>query len=179
MMRSAILATLLAVGIAAAPAQGRWQARGEREEIRPGPRLLDELKLTDQQKDQWQELHFALEKKQTATRAKVDVARIELRELMSAEKLDKVAIEKKTKEVSDLQYQLKLARIDHMFGVLNILTPEQQKEWKEHMARPRPLMRERMRPHMRGPRCGGGPCGAMDMPPFFGEPAPAPEPDED
>jgi len=98
---------------------------------------------------------------------------------MSAEKLDRAAIENKTKEISDLQYQMKLTRIDHMFGLLKILTPEQQQEWKEHMGRPRPHMRERMRHYMRGPRWGGGPWPDADDRAPLDEMGPSPEPDED
>ena len=177
MIRTAIIVTILAAGVAAAVAQP--QRRAEREHLRQGPRLVEELDLTEQQESQWKDLRFALEKKQTATRAKVDVARIELKELMSADKLDRAAIEKKTKEISDLQYQMKLAHIDHMFAVLNILTPEQQEEWKEHMARPRSGMRDRLRHMMRGPRWGGGPWPGAEGHSRFGDLGPDPVPDED
>jgi Spy/CpxP family protein refolding chaperone len=163
MIRSAIVITILAAGLTVSVAQPLRQ--GERERHRQGPKIVEELKLTEEQEAQWKELQFALQKQQTTARAKVDVARIELRELMSADKLDRAAIEKKTKEISDLQYQLKLAHIDHMFAVLKILTPEQQAEFKEHLASPRPFMRDRMRQMMRAPRWGAG-----DL-----EPVPEPE----
>jgi Spy/CpxP family protein refolding chaperone len=163
MIRSAIVITILAAGLTVSVAQPQRQAT--REHLRQGPQIAEELKLTEAQEAQWKELQFALQKKQTTARAKVDVARIELKELMAADKLDRAAIEKKTKEISDLQYQLKLAHIDHMFAVLKILTPEQQAEFKEHLSRPRPFMRDRMRQMMRGPR-----WGARDL-----EPVPEPE----
>jgi len=177
MIRTAIIVTILAAAVAATAAQP--QRRAERERHRQGPRLIEELNLTEQQEAQWKDLRFALEKKQTATQAKADVARIELKELLSAEKLDRAAIEKKTKEISDLQYQMKLAHIDHMFAVLNILTPEQQEEWKEHMARPRSGMRDRLRHMMRGPRWGGGPWPHAQDPSVLGERGLEPMPEED
>ena len=49
---------------------------------------------------------------------------------------DLARIEKKMKEVSDLQYQEKLAWLDHTFAVRAILTPEQIGVWKKGMGRP-------------------------------------------
>ena len=98
MFYSTIVVSLLALGVAVSSAQP--QRTGEREHFRQGLRLVEELNLTDQQEAQWRELRFSLEKKQTTARAKVNVARIELKELMSAEKSDRGAIEKKTKEIS-------------------------------------------------------------------------------
>jgi hypothetical protein len=54
------------------------------------------------------------------------------------------------KEVSELQYQEKLNGLDHLFAVKAILTPEQQKMWKEHMKQMGPEMRERMMGRMMG-----------------------------
>ena len=66
MIHSTIVVSILALGVAVSSAQP--QHMGERERIRQGPRLVEELNLTDQQEAQWRELRFSLEKKQT-TRA--------------------------------------------------------------------------------------------------------------
>jgi len=65
-----------------------------------------------------------------------------------------------------MQTEMKLARLDHMLGVRGILTPEQQKIWKES----RPGMDGRMRQQMRRP--GRGNMGLLGE----GPEAPAPEP---
>jgi Spy/CpxP family protein refolding chaperone len=68
-----------------------------------------------------------------------------VKELFAAASPDKGAIEKKMKEVSELQFQEKVNGLDHLFAVRAMLTPEQQKLWKELMKNAGPEMRERMR----------------------------------
>ncbi len=95
--------------------------------------LLEGLNLTDQQQVEMKTLRLAMEKKSIQSNAKIRLARVELRELFAAEKPDRGAIEKRMKDVSDLQYQEKLDWVDHHFAVIALLTPEQQKIWKKHM----------------------------------------------
>ena len=118
--------------------KGGSGGRGIRQEMRA------KLNLTDQQETQMQTLRFDLEKKQTTVQSKVKLLRIDIKELFAAENPDKNAIAKKMKEVSDLQLQEKTNVLDHMFAVKAILTPEQQKIWKQHMRQMGPEMRERM-----------------------------------
>jgi Spy/CpxP family protein refolding chaperone len=131
---------------------GRCECRGEGQMPRHGA-MMEMLKLTDQQKGQMEKLRTELEKKQVTVHGRIAVLRVEMKELFQAENPDRNAIEKKMKEVSDLQHQLKVNGLDHMFAVKGILTPEQQKTWKEHMLRAgeeemgrmKGRMRERMR----------------------------------
>lgn len=112
--------------------------RGERMDMmreRRG-RMIEQLNLTDAQEVQMKKLRADHQKKQVALQAKVRIARIEMREMMDAAAPDRSAIEKKMKEVSDLQYQEKLAWLDHTFAVRAILTPEQIGVWKKGMGRP-------------------------------------------
>jgi Spy/CpxP family protein refolding chaperone len=115
----------------AQPGPGSGAGRGPRPQR---AELLKELNLTDQQMSQITKLRLDMEKKQVAGQSKIRMARIELRELMQVDTPDRTAIEKKLKEVSDAQHQLKLNMVDHMFAVRALLTPEQQKTWKKHMA---------------------------------------------
>lgn len=126
---------------------------GERMPMRG--RMMEALNLTDQQKVQMEKLRTELEKKQVAVQGKIAVLRVELKELFQAENPDRSAIEKKMKEVSDLQHQLKINGLDHLFAVKGILTPEQQKEWKKHMLA---MGEQRM-----GMGMGMGPEGQMKM----------------
>jgi Spy/CpxP family protein refolding chaperone len=116
-------------------------ARGMRQEMKA------KLNLTEQQETQMQKLRFDLEKKQTTVQSKIKLLRIDMKELIAAENPDRNAIEKKMKEVSDLQLQEKMNGLDHLFAVKAILTPEQQKIWKQHMKQMGPEMKERV---MRG-----------------------------
>jgi Spy/CpxP family protein refolding chaperone len=105
-----------------------WGPRHERGEF------LKTLNLTEQQQTQIAKLRLDMEKKQVAAQSKIRLARIELRELMQADAPDKAVVEKKLKEVSDAQHQMKQTMLDHLFAVRALLTSEQQKLWKQHMA---------------------------------------------
>ena len=100
---------------------------------RPGggmARGLAQLNLTDEQKTQLQGLRADYEKALVQLHAKIATARIDLRSLVQADKLDRAAIEKTVGTISDLQHQEKLALIDHLFKANALLSPEQQKKFK-------------------------------------------------
>ena len=130
--------TLLLASLVLLPAMSLAQP-GHREGGRRAPmhmqqRMFERLGLTDDQRDQIRKLSLDHAKAQTDIAAKIRVARIDLRELFLTDKLDRNAIEKQMNSVSDLQQRAKINRLDHMFAVYKILTPEQQKKWREHMA---------------------------------------------
>ncbi len=127
--------------------KGPGHGDGERP-MRGRKELMAKLNLTDDQQAQMQKMRIDLQKKQTAMQAKIRIARLEMQELFGAANIDKAAIEKKMKEVSELQYQEKLNGLDHLFSVKAILTPEQQKIWKDHIKQVGPEMRERMMERM-------------------------------
>ncbi len=97
--------------------------------------MMKELNLTPDQQKKMQQMRLDLEKKQTVLDSKIKLARIAMKEATLADKLDKAAIEKQVKEVSGLQLDKKLNVVDHLFAVYNLLTPEQQKTWKEHVGK--------------------------------------------
>lgn len=95
--------------------------------------MMKDLKLTDQQQAQMDKMRIEMKKQQVTLQGKIRLLRVEMQELMLAENPDKNAIQKKMKEVSDLQLQEKEAFVDHLFAVKGILTADQQKIWKQHM----------------------------------------------
>ena len=97
------------------------------------PRLYDELKLTDEQKSKLQNLFFEFRKTQADIAGKLNKARIELQELLSAEKLDKAAIDKKIDEISNYQKELTKNRANHWINIQQVLTPEQRKILRERI----------------------------------------------
>ncbi len=94
-------------------------------------RLYEELKLTDEQKTKLEKLYFDFSKNRADIVGKLNKARIELQELLSAEKLDKSAIDKKIDEISGYTKELFKNRVDYWFNVQQVLTPEQRKILKE------------------------------------------------
>jgi len=116
--------------------------------------LIDKLNLSDEQQLKMKKLRLDFEKKQIESRSKIQTARVGMKELWIAEKLDRSSIEKQLKNISDLQHQSRLNRLDHMLAINAILTPEQQKIWKDHMAMGKMEMRRGRHDMWRG--------GAMD-----------------
>lgn len=90
-------------------------------------RLYDDLKLTDEQKTKLQNLFFEFRKNQVDIAGKLSKARIELQQLLSAEKPDKSAIDKKIDEISGYMKEMTKNRVNHWMNVQQILTPEQRK----------------------------------------------------
>jgi Spy/CpxP family protein refolding chaperone len=116
----------------------RMHPRGEGAGMLPGRgpdhQFMKELQLTDQQKKEIGALRADMEKAMVKIHADIQSARIDLRELLMAEKPDRSAIEKKIKEISTFQNDGKMALVNHLFSVNAKLTPDQQKKFREHMA---------------------------------------------
>ncbi|HWP81574.1 MAG TPA: Spy/CpxP family protein refolding chaperone [Bacteroidota bacterium] len=140
----------------------------------PGPmrgegpgRIMEELKLTEEQQQKFEQMRFDLMKQMAAHRSKVATAHVELQELVAKDPVDKSAIEKKIKEIADLRSQGTTLRLNHWFSVNKLLTPEQQKVWKKALKARVGIggmgmrgmgegMRKRMRDHMDRPMRGPG-----------------------
>ncbi|CUT01279.1 Spy/CpxP family protein refolding chaperone [Candidatus Kryptobacter tengchongensis] len=99
-------------------------------------KLYDELKLTDEQKSKIQNLFFEFRKNQADIIGKLNKARIELQELLYAEKPDKSAIDKKTDEISAYMKELTKNRVNHWMNIQQVLTPEQRKILKDKLGYP-------------------------------------------
>ena len=127
---------------------------GEEEEM---PEFVDQdpaigrLQLNDQQKKQVEQMRIDIEKQLIGVRSKAQMAHLELRQLLNADNPDKVAIEKKMQEIAQIRTQGASIRLNQWFEVNKILTPEQQKVWRERLKHP---LRGRMHA-MRGRHCFG------------------------
>ncbi len=129
--------------------------------------MLNKLNLTDSQKDQISKLRYQFQKQQIQTRAKIADARLDLRQLLRSDSPDRSAVEKAVGAIADIQRQQKLNLVDHLFAVRAILTPEQQKTFKEFMGpgafgRESMGMRGWMRGGMHNPQ--GGRMGTLQNP---------------
>ena len=117
-----------------APAQPGPGQRMHRPQMRTQQRLMERLGLSDQQKEQVRKLSFEHQKAQTELMSKIRIARLDMREMLLADKPDRSALEKKLSAISDLQNQAKVNQLHHLFAVFDLLTPEQQKKFKSHMS---------------------------------------------
>ncbi len=113
--------------------------------MRHHPTLLTKLHLTDQQKTQAEKIKFDLMKKQIDLRAQIARDGVDYKELSIAENPDENALGAKIQEIAKLKGDLHQNLLDAWFTVNKILTPEQQKIWKNVLEHPMMLARaERM-----------------------------------
>ncbi len=137
-----LLTSLLAIGLLANTAQGQIQDSGmalsERRPVhaRSGggwrrgrgiERMKERLGLSDEQTRQIRGILREARKKSIKIRADFKVARIELGELVTEEKVDKEKIDAKLNQIGQLRQQRLRLRTALVLATRDVLTPEQMK----------------------------------------------------
>lgn len=126
-------------------------------------RIAKALELTDEQKSAIQDLAFRTKRASIEVKAKLQIARLDLAQLMSANTPDAKAIESRIAEIGRLQTRLMKNRIDFFLSVRKLLTPEQLKKarslglWRLFLRKGRPF-KPPFPPE-------GKPCHPMPVPP--------------
>jgi Spy/CpxP family protein refolding chaperone len=98
---------------------------------RPALNLLKRMQLNDEQKSKIADLGSEMAKKMVTLKADQATAHIELRQLIRAKEMDRIAIERKAKVIADLEVKQRMLKLDNWFAVNALLTPEQQVKWKK------------------------------------------------
>lgn len=114
------------------------------------PMLRQQLGLTDDQVAKIESAQLEFAKQEIQSRAALRTKRLELAALLRSGNLDRGAIEKKLREVNELELQTRLAWLDHSLAVRNLLTAVQRERLQQ-------LQRERLARQFRdcsGPRRG-------------------------
>ncbi len=91
-------------------------------------RMKETLGLTDDQVIKIKDIFTEARKKRIKTKAGIRVSRIEMRQLMRQEKIDRAAIDQKIQAISRLRTQAMRQRVDARLKVHSLLTPEQRKK---------------------------------------------------
>jgi Spy/CpxP family protein refolding chaperone len=112
------------------------------------PSMRQELGITDEQVTKFHSQQEDFMKAGILNRATMQVKRMELNDLLCADKPDRAAIDRKLAEVNAALAASEKTDIDHMLAMRSLLTPDQQAKMKE-------MMQNRMGP--RGPMGPGGP----------------------
>jgi Spy/CpxP family protein refolding chaperone len=120
----------IVVVIVAALAMVSVQVYSQPEEGKGLKKIMKELKLTDVQKKDVEKIQLDMKKQMIDQESKIKTTRLELQQLFKADTPDKSAIESKLKEIAKLEVETKMIRVDSWFSVNSLLTPEQQKTWK-------------------------------------------------
>lgn len=112
-------------------AQPRGNFRGDRDRPQMRKEIAEELGLSGEQKEKIQQIRLEARKQAIAHRAKVQLAHIELQELLQADNPDQNKINAKISEVSKLHETGMRNRIATQLDVQKVLTPEQRKKAQE------------------------------------------------
>jgi Spy/CpxP family protein refolding chaperone len=130
------------------------------------PDIREKLGITDDQAAKIRQQSSAFRISEVRSRADVQVKRIELRDLLTADNPDRAAIDSKLEEISAVRLASAKARVDYFLSMKDALTPEQRQKLKD-------MMMNRFQGRGRG-GFGGGPRHPHPMGP--GQPGNAPAP---
>lgn len=129
------------------------------------PDIREKLGITDDQAAKMRQQFSAFRISEVRSRADVQVKRIELRDLLTADNPDRAAIDSKLEEISAVRLAAAKARVDFALSMKDALTPEQRQKLKD-------IFSNRFREH--GPGGFGGPHHPHPMGPGHPGNAPAP-----
>lgn len=117
------------------------------------PAMRERLGVTPEQATKIQAQDSTFAKAQVQNQAKLRVKRMELDELLAADKPDRALIDKKMRELNEAQFAEQKAAMDHRLAMREALTPEQKEKMQQWMQeqRQQPMQRP-MGPGPRGPR---------------------------
>jgi Spy/CpxP family protein refolding chaperone len=93
-------------------------------------RFADELGLTEEQLTTIQKKQFQTKKAAIELRSKIQIARLELRELIQSENPDVNTIKQKIEKIGELKSKLRFAKVQSRLEVRNTLTSEQLQKLK-------------------------------------------------
>lgn len=165
-MRTKLLVITLGLLVASGAALAQPAARQGSMRWNHHPMLFAQLKLTEQQKVEARKVWFDLMQKQIDVRAQLAHARLDYRELATANTPDQKALNAKIQDMANLKAQLQQNKLDAWFSVNKLLTAEQQKVWKKVLEHPMSFDRRgrtmgwRHSPYMMG---RGGMMGRSQM----------------
>jgi len=89
--------------------------------------------LDEKQKDAVKEIVRKTMKETIKKRADLDIARIDLRDLLDKDSVNMKAVESKLKQIASLEADIHLSRIKAHEEIKSILTPDQRRKLKEMM----------------------------------------------
>ncbi len=112
--------------------QNNDRPMGQKMEMMGKFNLMKKLNLTDQQKQKFADMRIAFEKKMIDLKANFQKDKLDLKALRVNGNFDRkdviAAVEKMNKSKNDIS----LAVANHMLDMYEVLTPDQQKIWKEN-----------------------------------------------
>ncbi|MCJ7458141.1 MAG: periplasmic heavy metal sensor [candidate division Zixibacteria bacterium] len=106
------------------------------------------LGLSPEHKEKVKSIAFEGRKEEIRLHSDLEIANLELRELLHQEKLDKAKINRKLDEIGALRTKLEKAKVDQLMAFRDVLTKEQIQSFRErrlHRAFDRKVIRKRIK----------------------------------
>ena len=102
-----------------------------------GHRMLGGLDLSQEQREQIEDIHHQAAKKLVQQQADIRLAQLDLKELMGADEPQREKIHAQLAMIADLQVAMRIVQADQQLDLRQLLTPEQRREMAErdHMRR--------------------------------------------
>ena len=116
---------------------------GQKQGVRGQPKLLDQLNLTNDQKQQLKAIHSQYKDKISQRQQTVRQANKELRDLMAGN-ASADQIRTKYKQVQGLRQELEDSRFESMLATREVMTPEQRTQFAQLMEQRRANNRKPM-----------------------------------
>jgi Spy/CpxP family protein refolding chaperone len=112
--------------------------------------IRQQVGITDDQFAKLRQQESDFRKTQIRDRADLQVKRIDLRDLLSADKPDRAAIDSKLQDISASQLALEKAAVDFRLDTRDAITPAQREKLRQ-------ALKDRWQAHRGGPERPGGP----------------------
>ena len=93
----------------------------------------EKLGLSEDQRNRMREIMTSSKKKKIGLKCQIETIKVDLMSMMWQEQMNMQEIEQKVREVANLKADKKIAWIQAMNDMKNVLTPEQRQEMKEMM----------------------------------------------
>ncbi len=155
-----ILAVIVVIGLLTAY-EGKWDRKARPDQMQGRPaeskrmhynendsvgRLYDELELTSEQQDKWDDLRIKHRKTMIDLRADLEKLNIDRRQSMQEHNYDKV--KKIITQIGEQRQKMAMKRIDHHEAIWDLLTPEQRVKADE-LRKEQPRLRNHNKPRKR------------------------------
>ncbi|MBN2406264.1 MAG: periplasmic heavy metal sensor [Elusimicrobia bacterium] len=129
------LCGLLLIGIGSVSAFGgktkKEQDTGMHEKGKHWENVMEDLKLTDEQRGRISDQRHENMKKRIEVKASLDLKQLDLKHELSKAKPDRAAVDRLVDEISAVQKEMLKNRVDSILGFRDILTQEQWEKVKD------------------------------------------------
>ena len=97
-------------------------------------RIIEKLNLTEDQLKKFNQIKFSFEENRIDILAKLKKNRLEIKKMMTSEKINNSELLKKTEEGSGLRAELDNLRTNMWLDIYNLLNDEQKIIWAKHFS---------------------------------------------